>query len=570
MEESLNTVIELIAKEKGISKDVLLYSVENAILAAAHKTFGEHRNLQAKYNPEKGSVDITQTITVVDHIEDADNESTQAECEANGIEVEPGDEMVFQMYYLDADKELAKEQDEAYGDILHIKTYNRSFGRIAAQAAKQVLTQGWRDAERDMIYSEYKERKGEMINGIIRRFERGNIIVDLGRTEAVLPVKEQCPRESYRAGDRIQAYVLDVLPAGRGHQIILSRATPELVVKLFEMEVPEIADGIVRIESVSREPGLRSKIAVSSYDRDVDPVGACVGMKGARVQSVVNELRGEKIDIVTWSDNIATFVCNSLAPAEVTRVLIDEARHAMEIIVPDDQLSLAIGRKGQNVRLAAQLTGWKLDVYSEAKIREIRDRAWASLSQITGLNDFMIQTLYNHGIRSAGDLADCSPSMLVEIPGMNPDTIHSVLEMAREVAEKERVQEEQAREEAKRLEEHIKIGRRLQDYHRMSEREKIMMIRGIGDRIADELAKEGYERVEQLAAAEDLEALAMIANIGIRKAKQFKYAAQQLMEEEANLTKEVEAAGITFVDGKMKIPGLNEEADEEAASANEE
>src|SRR5208282_3682930 len=256
--------------------------------------------------------------------------------------------------------------DERYGDILKLKTYRRGFGRIAAQTAKQVILQRTRDAEREIVYNEYKDRKGEIVTGISRRFERGNIMVDLGRAEAVLPVREQVPRESYRANDRVQAYVLDVLRESKGPQIILSRASVSLLTKLFEMEVPEIAERIVVIEAAAREPGGRAKIAVASRDSDVDPVGACVGMKGSRVQAVVQELRGEKIDIIPWNDDSAHFVCNALQPAEISKVIIDQDTNTMEVIVADDQLSLAIGKKGQNVRLAAKLTGWKIDVRSES------------------------------------------------------------------------------------------------------------------------------------------------------------------------------------------------------------
>ena len=317
---------------------------------AAKKHFGQDRNLEAKYDADKGVVELFQAVTVVEEIVDpiqAVNQLTLDEARKKGMEVEPGDELVFQIFYRDEDAAEAKAQDDQYGDILQLKTFRHGFGRIAAQTAKQVILQRIREAERENVFNEYKDRKNEIVTGIVRRFERGNIIVDLGRAEAVLPVREQVPRETYRAGDRIQAYVLDVLREAKGPQIILSRASVNLLTKLFEMEVPEIAEGIVLIEAAAREPGGRAKIAVSCRDRDVDPVGACVGMKGSRVQAVVQELRGEKIDIVPWDEDPARFVCNALAPAEVARVIIDEANHAMELIVPDDQLSLAIGRRGR-------------------------------------------------------------------------------------------------------------------------------------------------------------------------------------------------------------------------------
>src|SRR5215471_2413104 len=340
---NLNLVLEQVAKDKGIDKNVLVATLEDAMQTAAKKHFGQDRNLEAKYDTDKGVVELFQAVTLVEQITDpiqAVNQLTLDEARKKGMEVEPGDELVFQIFYRDEDAAEAKAQDDQYGDILKLRTFRHGFGRIAAQTAKQVILQRTRDAERENVYNEYKDRKNEIVTGIARRFERGNIIVDLGRAEAVLPVREQVPRETYRAGDRVQAYVLDVLRESKGPQIILSRASVNLLTKLFEMEVPEIAEGIVVIEAAAREPG-------------------------GRVQAVVQELRGEKIDIVPWDEDPARFVCAALAPAEVARVIIDEANHAMELIVPDDQLSLAIGRRGQNVRLAAQLTGWKLDINSE-------------------------------------------------------------------------------------------------------------------------------------------------------------------------------------------------------------
>jgi N utilization substance protein A len=253
-----------------------------------------------------------------------------------------------------------------------------SFSRIAAQTAKQVIIQKVREAEREGVFNEFKDRVGELVNGIVRRYERGDLIIDLGRTEALLPHREQVPRENYRQGDRVRAYISDVRMATKGPQIILSRTHPGLLAELFRLEVPEVAEGIVEIKAVSREPGSRAKIAVASHDPDVDPIGACVGMRGARVQNVVSELRGEKIDIINWTPDIARFACSALAPAEVTRVYVDNDEESLEIIVPDDQLSLAIGKKGQNVRLAAKLTGWKIDIMSETRAAE------AELEELTG------------------------------------------------------------------------------------------------------------------------------------------------------------------------------------------
>jgi N utilization substance protein A len=329
-----------------------------------------------------------------------------------------GDELLFQIFYADSDVERASEQEQKYGDLLDLHDTVKRFGRIAAQTAKQVIIQRIREAERENTFNEYKDRKGELITGIVRRFERGNIIVDLGKTEAILPVREQVPRENYRIGDRIVAYVVDIEKNARGPQIVLSRAHKGLLEKLFEQEVTEIYEKIVRIESSAREAGSRSKIAVSSRDRDVDPVGACVGIKGSRVQAVVQELRGEKIDIVPYSDDPARFVCNAIAPAEVSRVVIDSENHTMELIVPDDKLSLAIGKKGQNVRLASQLSGWRIDIHAESKVRELEQIERRVLAELPGSSEELSSTLFRLGWRSAQDVAEARIEELKGVPGV--------------------------------------------------------------------------------------------------------------------------------------------------------
>jgi len=342
MQLDLNRVIEQVGKDKGISKEILVEAIEAAMLTASRKRFGVKKDIEAQFNPELGEVELFQFQTVVEEVEDPDTEISMKDA----IELDP---------------------DAELGDSLGSKLPSSEFGRIAAQTAKQVIIQRVRDAERDMIYNEYKDRKGELISGYVRRFERGNIIVDLGKTEGMMPYKEQIPRESFRPGDRVRCYVSDVRSETKGPQVILSRVHPDFLIKLFTLEVPEIYEGIVEIKGAAREPGSRAKIAVVSNDSQVDPVGACVGMKGSRVQSVVQELRGEKIDIVPFDDEIAKYVCNALAPAEISRVVIDESERSCEVIVPDDQLSLAIGRRGQNVRLAAQLLSWGIDITSESK-----------------------------------------------------------------------------------------------------------------------------------------------------------------------------------------------------------
>ncbi|HYG69745.1 MAG TPA: transcription termination factor NusA [Anaeromyxobacteraceae bacterium] len=539
---NLNVILDQVAKDKGIDRQKLVEILEEAIASAAKRHFGMERNLKARFDDEKGSIDLFQVLTIVDDpteenpLPDPVNMVPVSVAVARGIEVEPGDELDFPIYYRPEDEAEAKAQDEQWGDLLKLKTFRRSFGRIAAQTAKQVMIQGTRNAERENVFNEYKDRKGELITGIVRRFERGNVIVDLGRAEAVLPVREQVPRESYRAGDRIQAYVVDVLRESKGPQIILSRGSVELLKKLFEQEVPEIAEGVVVIEAAAREPGGRAKIAVSSRDSDVDPVGACVGMKGSRVQAVVQELRGEKIDIVPWHEDPARFVCNALAPAEVSRVLLDEQNQAMEIIVPDDQLSLAIGRRGQNVRLASQLTRWKLDINSESRVKEMHEFAKESFSAI-GIPEQTQEMLYAHGFRKAQDVANASPEMLTQFPGFTMDMIPDLQRRARDQsiddAQKE-MQLEQEREAAR-----IAEARRHPD--ELTQEERLARVRGVGEKTIESLKAAGYPTVEAIHNEADVMKLAESTALGIKKARQIKHAVGVYLEEEAKLRAELDA-----------------------------
>ena len=339
---NLKQAIEQIVKEKGIDRQVVVEAMEQAVLSAANKKYRNTRNLEAHFNPDTGEVELFEYVVVVEEVQDSYTEISLDEAREMDPECEVGDE-------------LGEKIDS--GD----------FGRIAAQTAKQVIIQKVREAERETVFNEYKDRQWEIVTGQVRRFERGDLLIDLGRAEAILPSKEQMPREVYRPGDRIRAMITDVGMTTKGPQIVLSRTHPQMLAKLFEAEVPEISEGIVEIVNVVRDPGSRAKIAVASSDRDVDPVGACVGMRGSRVQNVVSELRGEKIDIIPWSGDVARFVCNALSPAQVSKVFMDEEQRTLEVIVPDDQLSLAIGKRGQNVSLAARLTGCRIDIRSESK-----------------------------------------------------------------------------------------------------------------------------------------------------------------------------------------------------------
>src|SRR3954465_4919154 len=405
---ALGLVLDQVSKDKNIDRHVLVETLEQAILTAAKKAFGMQREMEAKFNEETGRVDLFQIIVIAEQVTDETKckEISLEDANRFNLKAEVGDELLFQIFYDEKDQARAEEQDAKYGALLELNRAWKGFGRIAAQTAKQVILQRVREAERENVFNQYKERKGELISGIVRRFERGNIIVDLGGAEAVLPVRDQVPRESYRAGDRIVAFVVEIDKAARGPQIILSRTHKGLLEKLFEMEVPEIYEKIVRIEASAREAGARSKIAVHSRDRDVDPVGACVGMKGSRVQAVVQELRGEKIDIVPYDADPVKFVCNAIAPAEVARVLIDAGTHTMELVVPDDKLSLAIGKKGQNVRLASQLSGWRINIHSESKIYELERRAKEQIAAAIsgeGFDNNVSETLFKLGWRSVGE-----------------------------------------------------------------------------------------------------------------------------------------------------------------------
>ncbi|MDR7520876.1 MAG: transcription termination factor NusA [Armatimonadota bacterium] len=347
MNLELLRALEQIEEEKGISKDVIIEAIEAALLSAYKKNFGATaQNMRIEMDRTTGEMRAYQVRTVVEEVEDPTLQIALAQ---------------------------VREWDPTaqVGEMVEVEVTPKDFGRIAAQTAKQVVVQRLREAERELVYKEFRDREGDIVTGVVQRIERKNVYLDLGRIEAVLPPPEQIPRESYRQGERVKAYVVEVRQGTRGPQIVVSRTHPGLLKRLFEIEVPEVYEGIVEIKAIAREAGTRSKIAVASRDRNVDAVGACVGPKGARVQAIVDELRGEKIDIVAWSPDVAQFAAAALSPAKVVRVEIDEATKTALVVVPDHQLSLAIGREGQNARLAAKLTGWRIDIKSETQIREI-------------------------------------------------------------------------------------------------------------------------------------------------------------------------------------------------------
>ena len=416
--------IDQIQRDKGIDSKVLIEALEEAVSSAVKKKFGPEYELEVNFNKEIGEIEVFEFKEVVEKVTD----------EMSQVSLEEAKK-------LDPESEI--------GDSLGMKMDTDTLGRIAAQSAKQVIMQRLREAERDAVYEDFKDRKGEIINGIVQRFDRGAIIANLGKAEAELPVKEQIPKEAYTQGDRLRAYIYDLKPFSRGPQIILSRTHPNFLSALFESEVPEISEGIVTIMQAAREPGSRAKIAVASKDRDVDPVGACVGMKGSRVQAVVQELRGEKIDIVSWDPDPAKFVCNALAPAEILRVIVEEENRSMEVVVPDDQLSLAIGKRGQNVRLASRLTNWKLDVTSESDYNKALKEGYKSLLKLSGVGEKLATTFYGMGFRSAEDIAKAEVADLVVAKGISERKAEGLIQEAINYLQSLELDKEKARDEKK-------------------------------------------------------------------------------------------------------------------------
>ncbi|MCK5543287.1 MAG: transcription termination factor NusA [Desulfobacterales bacterium] len=377
----IKRIVDQLSREKGIDAEVLIATIKDAVESAAKKKFGSSADIEIHYDKPSGQIEVFHFKEVVETIEFPDKE----------LSLEQG-------YEYDPDCEI--------GDSLGIRIDAGEFGRIAAQTAKQVIIQKFREAERNAVYENFIHKKGQIINGIVHRFDRGSIIVNLGQTEAVMRPRDQMPNETYKRGDRIRAYVVDVLEESKGAQIILSRSHPDFLIELFKTEVPEVAEGIVTILEAARYPGVRAKIAVQSSDSDVDPVGACVGMKGSRIQNIVQELRGEKIDVVPWNPDIAKFVCNSLAPAEITRVVIDEDNQSMEVIVPEDHLSISIGKNGQNISLACELTGWHLQVMSEEEYSRGIKQGYDDLMRLSGINIATAEILLSAGFSSLADIAE--------------------------------------------------------------------------------------------------------------------------------------------------------------------
>ena len=408
-------IADAVAREKSIDKQIVIAAMADAIQKAARSRYGQETNIRADINPTTGEMKLQRLLEVVENVE----------------------EYAREIAIVDA---RTRNPDAQIGDFIAEQLPPMDFGRIAAQSAKQVIVQKVREAERDRQFDEYRDRVGEIVNGTVKRVEYGNVVVDLGRGEAIIRRDELIPRENFKYGDRVRAYVYDVRREQRGPQIFLSRTHPQFMAKLFTMEVPEIYDGIIEIKSVARDPGSRAKIAVISRDSSIDPVGACVGMRGSRVQAVVAELQGEKIDIIPWSQDAAAFIVNALQPAEVAKVVLDEDAERIEVVVPDDQLSLAIGRRGQNVRLASQLTGWDIDILTEQEESERRQKEFVERSNLfmdaLDVDEMVGQVLASEGFTSIEEVAYVEAEEISSIDGFDDSTADEIQTRAREYLEK--------------------------------------------------------------------------------------------------------------------------------------
>jgi len=396
----LKKAIDQISKDRGIDRDLLIDTLEEAVRSAVARKYGETMDIEVAFNEELGEIEVFEFKVVVEEVHDPISEISLEDAAAHDPNARLDDEMGFPL----------KVED---------------LGRIAAQSAKQVIIQRMRDAEQEIIFEEYKDRVSEIASGIIQRRDRTGWIINLGRTEALLPKDEQIPRERYKRGDRVQAYIIDVLKESRGPQVIVSRSHPDYMVELFKREVPEVADGTVKIMGVARDPGLRAKVAVMSRDRDVDPVGACVGIRGSRIQNVVQELKGERIDIVVWSPDIAMYAQHALSPAMISRITVDDEDEALEVVCPDDQLTLAIGRKGQNVKLAAKLLGWKIDIFTESRYGEL-NAGRKGMDQIASVAEIDMNAFINAGFETVDSIVQATDEELLDVNGLDESKIGEI------------------------------------------------------------------------------------------------------------------------------------------------
>ncbi len=407
MSLNLNYVLEQVSREKKIDKEVLIEAIEEAVLAAAKKKYPD-RDLEARYNENTGEVEVYEFVEVVDKVEDSYRQISYEEAKEIDPEVEIGDE-------------------------LGLKIDSEELQRTSVQLAKQIIINKLRDAEREVIYNEYKDRIGELVIGYLQREEKGNLIINLGKTEGIIPRNEQSPADNFSQGERVKAVIIDVKKESKGPQIILSRTHPDLLKRLFELEVPEIYEGLVEIKAVARDPGKRAKVAVYSKNMDIDPVGACVGMRGSRVNAITKELRGERIDIVRWDPDPVEFVKNALSPAQINKIILDEEDKIMEIIVPNENLSVAIGKRGQNVKLAAKLTGYRIDIKSEAKAEEEFENVYKPFKEKIDIDFLSMRILFDEGFRTIPSIAEADPDEIADILDIETSKAYEIIDAAKEI-----------------------------------------------------------------------------------------------------------------------------------------
>lgn len=488
MDFNIKELIDQLVKIKGIERPVIIEIIKDALYKAVQKKLGSEADIDIIYDDATGELQAFYFREVVEKVAEEDLH----------ISLEDAREL---------------NPDAVVGDTLGIKMEATELGRIAAQVAKQVILQKIKAIESDNTFNEFKDRKNEIVTGTVRRYERGGLVVDIGKAEAFLPFNQQIPSDKFKVNERIKALIFDVVKTLQGCNIILSRVNTLFLVKLFEIEVPEIADGIVKIEGVARDPGHRSKIAVRSIDRDVDPVGACVGMKGSRIQNIVHELSGEKIDIVPWDEDPVRYICNTLSPVDVSQIIIDEEEHSMDVIVSDEQLSVAIGRGGENVRLASQLTGWSIDIQSESQMQMMLEEARRRLLFIDGIDESMADSFIKLGYTTLEDITTSSPETLAEIPNVTTERAQSIIAQAKEMLEKGL----DAVEMDKELEEKLNVP--------------VATLKGVNEELAAYLSDRGYHTLADVQSEADTESFAKNAELSLRRARQIRYSLQTHIDE---------------------------------------
>jgi len=488
MDFNLKELVDQLVKMKGINRELVIDILKEALYKAVQKKVGSDADIDIMYDDETGILEAYLFREVVEKVEDEEYEISFEDAKVLNPEVE-------------------------IGETLGVLMDAAELGRIAALVAKQVIIQKIKNIEGEMIYAEYKDRKGEIITGSVRRNERTGTIIDIGKTEAFLPYNQQIPGDKTRPNDRIKAFISDIVRTNTGCNILLSRINTMFVLKLFELEVPEIYEGVVTIEGVARDPGHRSKVSVKSSDSDVDPVGACVGLKGARIQNIVYELSGEKIDIVPWDEDPVRYICNTLSPVEVVQIVIDEDEHSMDVIVPDDQLSVAIGRGGENVRLASQLTGWSIDIQSESQMRMMLNEAKRRLLFITGVDESMADTLIKLGYTTLEDLVTVDPKVLSELPDISAEKADTIVSQAKEILEKGLGTVEIDKE----LEEKLNVSTTL--------------LKGVNDELAEYISEKGYYTLADIQSEPDTETFAKNAGLSIQRARQIRFTLSTYIDE---------------------------------------